>query len=101
MRTAADARREGRSLEIYRGFTLPQVRRPLEASSKKLAVLTIGGLITSWLLLAMTFALSAGDAFENPTWRAVLPELACNEDLFAPGDQHCGRTQMPCRTSSA
>jgi MFS family permease len=34
-----------------------------------LAVTTIGGLMTPWLLLALTFALSAGDAFESPTWR--------------------------------
>src|SRR5438128_29312 len=48
-----------------------------------LAVLTIGGLITPWLLLGLTFALSAGDAFETPTWRAVLPELVPKEDLAA------------------
>jgi MFS family permease len=43
-----------------------------------LAGLTIGGFMTPWLLLALTFALSAGDAFETPTWRAVLPELVPN-----------------------
>lgn len=48
-----------------------------------LAVLTIGGFITPWLLLGLTFALSAGDAFETPTWRAVLPELVPKEDLAA------------------
>ena len=46
-----------------------------------LAILTIGGLTTPWLLLALTFALSAGDAFETPTWRAILPELVSKEDL--------------------
>src|SRR5580700_5486477 len=40
-----------------------------------IAVTTIGGLMTPWMLLAMTFALSAGDAVESPTWRALLPEL--------------------------
>jgi Transmembrane secretion effector len=30
-----------------------------------------------WLIL------SAGDAFESPTWRAVLPELAPKEDLVS------------------
>src|SRR5580698_2510290 len=39
-----------------------------------LAVFTIAGWMTPWLLLILTFALSAGDAFETPTWRAVLPE---------------------------
>jgi len=48
-----------------------------------LAILTITGLMTPWLLLVLTFALSAGDAFETPTWRAVLPELVAKEDLEA------------------
>jgi len=48
-----------------------------------LAVVTIMGLISPWLLLVLTFALSAGDAFETPTWRAVLPELVAKEDLAA------------------
>src|SRR6202011_4534726 len=48
-----------------------------------LAVLVIMGFISPWLLLALTFALSAGDAFETPTWRAVLPELVPKEDLEA------------------
>ena len=46
-----------------------------------IAVLTISGLMTPWLLLALTFALSAGDAFETPTWRAVLPELVPKDEL--------------------
>jgi len=48
-----------------------------------LAILTIGGLTSPWLLLALTFALSAGDAFETPTWRAILPELVAKDDLAA------------------
>src|SRR6202049_1411971 len=48
-----------------------------------LAVVTLTGLITPWILLALTFALSAGDAFETPTWRAVLPELVRKDDLPA------------------
>ena len=48
-----------------------------------LAVLTIAGRISPVLLLILTFALSAGDAFETPTWRAVLPELVRKEDLPA------------------
>ena len=48
-----------------------------------LAVLTMSGLTTPWLLLALTFALSAGDAFETPTWRAILPELVSKDDLAA------------------
>jgi len=46
-----------------------------------LAFLTIAGFMSPWLLLVLTFALSAGDAFETPTWRAILPELVPKEDL--------------------
>ena len=48
-----------------------------------LAILTIRGLTSPWLLLALTFALAAGDAFETPTWRAILPELVSKDDLAA------------------
>ena len=48
-----------------------------------LAVLTLAGRITPLSLLILTFALSAGDAFESPSWRAVLPELVEKEDLPA------------------
>ncbi len=46
-----------------------------------LTVLAIVGKISPPLLLILTFALSAGDALESPTWRAVLPELVPQEDL--------------------
>src|SRR6202008_2912746 len=39
--------------------------------------------MSPWLLLALTFALSAGDALETPTWRAILPELVSRDDLAA------------------
>ncbi|HVR23172.1 MAG TPA: MFS transporter [Candidatus Polarisedimenticolia bacterium] len=48
-----------------------------------LAILTIGGFMSPWLLLLLTFLLSAGDAFETPTWRAILPELVPKDDLAA------------------
>jgi len=48
-----------------------------------LAVATIVGLVSRWLLLVLTFALSAGDAIETPTWRAILPEVVEKEDLAA------------------
>jgi MFS family permease len=47
------------------------------------AALTISGWISPLVLLILTFALSAGDAFETPTWRAVLPEVVPREDLQA------------------
>jgi MFS family permease len=48
-----------------------------------LAFVTLAGIVTPWLLLGLTFALSAGDAVETPTWRAVLPEVVRNDDLPA------------------
>lgn len=48
-----------------------------------LAVMTIAGLMSPVLLLILTLALSAGDAFETPTWRAILPEVVQKEDLPA------------------
>jgi MFS family permease len=48
-----------------------------------LAGATLAGVMTPWLLLTLTFALSAGDALETPTWRAILPELVRREDLFS------------------
>src|SRR5277367_4018915 len=48
-----------------------------------LAILTIAGVMSPWILLVLTFALSAGDAFETPAWRAVLHELVAKEDLAA------------------
>jgi len=48
-----------------------------------LAGLTIAGFMSPWLLLVLTFALSAGDAFETPTWGAILPELVPKDELAA------------------
>jgi MFS family permease len=48
-----------------------------------LAAFTIAGRMTPWLLLALTFALAAGDAIEAPSWRAILPEVVKREDLAA------------------
>lgn len=47
-----------------------------------LAALTLLHLITPWILLLLTLALSMGDALEAPTWRAVLPEVVPEEDLL-------------------
>ena len=46
-----------------------------------LAVGTIAHVMSPWLLLVLTFGLSAGDAIEAPSWRAILPELVPKEDL--------------------
>jgi MFS family permease len=48
-----------------------------------LAGVTIRGVLSPILLLALTFALSSGDAMESPAWGAVLPELVSKDDLPA------------------
>ena len=48
-----------------------------------LVVLTVLHLITPWVLLLLTLALSIGDALEAPTWRAVLPEVVPQEGLMS------------------
>ena len=48
-----------------------------------LAALTFTGHMSPIVLLALTFALSAGDAIESPTWRAILPEVVAKQDLPA------------------
>lgn len=53
------------------------------AVAAAVAALTLTGRISPLLLLILTFALSAGDAFENPSWRSVLPEVVPKEDLQA------------------
>jgi MFS family permease len=46
-----------------------------------IALTTITHTMTPWLLLLLTFGLSAGDAVESPSWRAIFPELVLKEDL--------------------
>jgi len=46
-----------------------------------LAIAAIAHVMTPWLLLLLTLALSLGDAIESPTWRAIFPDLVPAEDL--------------------
>jgi predicted MFS family arabinose efflux permease/quinol monooxygenase YgiN len=48
-----------------------------------LGVLTLMGAITSWLLLAFTFALGLGAAMTTPAWQAITPELVSHEEVPA------------------
>jgi MFS family permease len=48
-----------------------------------LTTVTVFGVMSPWLLLILTFAISAGDAIEAPSWRAVLPELVNKDELTA------------------
>src|SRR5262249_57787832 len=49
-----------------------------------LAAATIAGLMTPWLLLALTFAISAGGPLPEPTRPAVPPQPAPQKDPAAP-----------------
>lgn len=44
-------------------------------SVASLAVLTLLGVISPWLLLVLTFSLGAGSALVAPTWAALLPDV--------------------------
>jgi len=55
----------------------------MAAAALTLAVSTLLGLTSAWLLLAFTCILSIGDAVEAPSWRALLPELVERDDLAA------------------
>jgi MFS family permease len=46
-----------------------------------LAVATIAHVMTPWILLLLTLALSLGDAVESPAWRAIFPDLVPKKDL--------------------
>jgi MFS family permease len=45
--------------------------------------LTIVGLINPWLLLAFTFALGVGSAFNAPAWQSVIPEVVSSHRMPA------------------
>ncbi|MEM0925274.1 MAG: MFS transporter [Planctomycetota bacterium] len=46
-----------------------------------LALLTVTGWVTSWLLLAMTFLIGLGLTLHVPTWQASMPELVPRSQL--------------------
>src|SRR4051812_1498176 len=48
-----------------------------------LAGATVAGVMTPWMLLVLTFALSAGDPVEAPSWHARLPDLVREGELPA------------------
>jgi len=49
--------------------------------SVALAVLTIAGVMSPWLLLGLILMVSIGAAFEAPTWQAIFPEMVPKGDL--------------------
>lgn len=53
----------------------------MAAVATLLAVLTLLGLTTVWLLLGMTLAMGVGTALMMPAWSALTPELVSKRDL--------------------
>src|SRR5256714_6703235 len=48
-----------------------------------LAVVTLTGIVTPWMLLGLAFALGTANAFNDPAWQAVVPDLLPKEELAA------------------
>src|SRR5262245_5992396 len=48
-----------------------------------LAVATLTGRVTPWMLLSLAFALGIATAFNDPAWYAVIPETLPSEELAA------------------
>jgi MFS family permease len=50
-------------------------------SAATLGVLTLLGLVTPWLLLALTFALGAGSALSGPSWSSLIPDVVSRSQV--------------------
>src|SRR5262245_51418813 len=48
-----------------------------------LAVATLGGVVTPWMLLGLAFALGTATALNDPAWHAIVPELLPKGELAA------------------
>lgn len=48
-----------------------------------LGLLTLTGHMSAWMLLALTFLMGLGSAFDGPAWQAIVPELVERKDLPA------------------
>jgi MFS family permease len=48
-----------------------------------LAIVTLAGVVTPWILLALAFSLGIATAFNDPAWQAAIPELLPKEELAA------------------
>jgi MFS family permease len=51
------------------------------AAAAVLAVTTLSGETSRWLLLALTFALGTGQALTAPTWQSIVPELVDRSEI--------------------
>src|SRR4029453_9642754 len=46
-----------------------------------LAGLAVAGLVSPWVLLALTFLLNLGGALSAPAWQAIVPQLVPRHEL--------------------
>src|SRR6202158_1237586 len=46
-----------------------------------LGLLTLGGAMTPWLLLGLSFVMSIGAAVDGPVWQAIVPEVVPRSEL--------------------
>ncbi|HJZ59701.1 MAG TPA: MFS transporter [Gemmataceae bacterium] len=53
------------------------------AAAASVAAVTAAGVVTPWLLLALTFALGLGFALNAPAWQAVVPEVVPRAEVPA------------------
>jgi len=55
----------------------------MAAAMGTLAVVTLLGVVTPWLLLALAFVLGVATALNDPAWYSVVPEVLPKEELAA------------------
>ena len=48
-----------------------------------LGILTLTGYVSAWILLALTFLMGLGSAFDAPAWQAIVPDLVERRELPA------------------
>ena len=46
-----------------------------------LGILTLTGHVSAWILLALTFLMGLGSAFDAPAWQAIVPDLVERQEL--------------------
>ena len=46
-----------------------------------LGLLTLGGAVTPWILIGLSFVMSMGAAIDGPVWQAIVPEMVPRSDL--------------------
>lgn len=46
-----------------------------------MGLLTLAGLMSAWMLLALTFILGLGAALSGPAWQAIIPDLVERQEL--------------------